>query len=177
MFMQQLIEKFSPFLFGRGVYLLLAFVCHEFIVTALYFQYVVGLEPCPLCTIQRIIIIFLGGIFAVAALHGPGKLFARIYNGLALTLGICGIGVAWRHVWLQHLPKDQVPDCGPGLDYIMDTLPFLDALANILKGSGECAEVAWSFLGISMAEWMLPIFIGFVSATVFLIWVQKYRQD
>jgi disulfide bond formation protein DsbB len=130
------------------------------IAIALYFQHVMGLEPCPLCVFQRVFVIAVGVIGLLAFLHNPVSLVARrVYLSIALLPVIGGALVAGRHVWLQHLPPDRVPDCGPGLDYILDAFPLKDALSLILKGSGECATVEWTFLGLSIPEWTLATFL------------------
>ncbi len=132
-------------------------------MAAFYFQYVEYLDPCPLCMVQRYIVGMLGLVFLANGLHFP-KVSSRaqkVYDGLLAFFGALGILTAGRQVYLQHLPKDKIPECGPGLDYMLDTLPFLDVLKNLFVGSGSCAEVQWVFLGLSMAEWMLVIFICF----------------
>jgi len=135
--------------------------------TAFFFQYVLYLEPCPLCSVQRAIVIILGLIFLIGFLQGPSGWGKRIY-GLLLTLAsLAGLVVAGRHTWLQHLPEDQVPECGPGLDFWMDNLPAVDVIQKVFQGSGECAEIAWTFLGLSIPEWSLIAF------TVFLIYSLK----
>ncbi len=101
----------------------------------------------------------LGAVFLFAALHNPRDLGARVYAVLiALTAGT-GAAIAARQVWLQHLPPDQVPACGPGLNYILQAHPFLKALEVVFKGSGECATVGWTFLSLSIAQWSLIWFI------------------
>ena len=130
-------------------------ICAGLMGFALYAQHVLLLDPCPLCVFQRLAVIAIGLIFLVAALHNPaggGRIFYSLLLGLA-ALG--GAVVAGRHAWLQQLPDDKVPSCGPGLDYMLDTLPLTEALANVFKGSGECAEVVWRFLGLSMPAWVL----------------------
>jgi disulfide bond formation protein DsbB len=122
---------------------------------ALYAEHVLFLMPCPLCVLQRIAVITLGIFFLVAALHNPASGARRLYSGLLALAGIFGIVVAGRHVWMQHLPADEVPSCGPGLGYMLETLPFSQVLAKVFTGSGECADVAWRLLGLSMPEWVL----------------------
>ena len=123
---------------------------------ALYTQYVGGLEPCPLCMTQRFFYILVAFFAVIAALHGR-KL--RIYGSLVTLAALGGIAVAGRQVWLQHLPPDQVPACGPSLDYMMQTLPFGELLIKLFKGDGNCAIVDWRLLGMSMAEWSLLWFV------------------
>jgi len=129
--------------------------CAALIAAALYFQYVENLEPCPLCIFQRVAFMALGVVFLIAALHNPDALFKKIYALLAIICGITGIAIAGRHVWLQNLPEDQVPECGPGLEFMLETFPFRQVLETVLKGSGECADVLWTLFGISMPGWSL----------------------
>ncbi len=128
-------------------------------LAALYFQYVQGLEPCPLCVAQRLCVIIVGLIALLALLHNPvTERVRRIYLGIGSIPMMAGITVAGRHVWLQSLPPERVPECGPGLNYILDNFPLSDALGLIFKGSGECAKVDWTFLGLSMPAWTLLVF-------------------
>lgn len=126
---------------------------------ALYLEHVQGLEPCPLCIFQRIGLIGLGAVSLIAFLHHPKtNTFKRIYAFLGLISILWSAGIAARHVWLQNLPPDQVPSCGPGLDYWVDTLPLKAVFENVLKGSGECAKVDWTLLGQSLPVWSLLFF-------------------
>ncbi len=122
---------------------------------ALYAQHGLMLTPCPLCVFQRMAVIGLGAIFLLAALHHPAGWGRRVYAVLILLVAGIGIGVAGRHLWIQNLPPDKVPSCGPGLDYIIESFPLADALQLIFTGSGECATVDWQFLGLSMPAWVL----------------------
>ncbi|MDH3389773.1 MAG: disulfide bond formation protein B [Gammaproteobacteria bacterium] len=122
---------------------------------ALYAQYVLLLDPCPLCVLQRVATILLGIVFLVAALHNPGKLGSRIYAVLITLTAGDGVAVAIRHVHLQNLPADQVPACGPGLGYILGNFSLGDAFNMIFEGSGECAEVVWRLFGLSMPTWVI----------------------
>jgi disulfide bond formation protein DsbB len=132
-----------------------ATICAGMMGFALYAQHVMGLEPCPLCILERVAVIGTGLLFLLAALHDPGRLGARIYGVLIAVAAFIGAAIATRHVWLQHLPPDQVPACGPGLDYMLEVFPPLEALDMIFSGSGECAEVSWRMLGLSMPSWVL----------------------
>ena len=134
---------------------------------ALYAQYVLLLEPCPLCVFQRIATITLGTVFLFATLHNPGVIGARVYAGLVFLAAGFGVGVASWHVYLQNLPKDKVPSCGPGFDYIMENFALFDAVSVILKGSGECADVVWRLLGLSMPTWVI---IGLGGVGIAGIW-------
>ncbi len=128
--------------------------CTGLMAYALYLQYVEGMSPCPLCVFQRIAVIALGVVFFLAAVFSAKGLRRWLWAPLGLVAGLLGAVVAGRHAWLQHLPADHVPACGPGLGYILDSFPLGDALNLVFKGSGECAEVHWSFLGLNMPMWV-----------------------
>jgi len=122
---------------------------------ALYAQYGLMLEPCPLCVFQRIATISLGLVFLIAALHNPGQLGSRVYAALVLLTAGFGAAVASWQVYMQNLPADKVPSCGPGFEYIMQNFAIFDALSLIFQGSGECAEIQWRLLGLSMPTWVI----------------------
>jgi disulfide bond formation protein DsbB len=134
---------------------------------ALYAEHVLMLMPCPLCVFQRMAVIALGIVFIVAALHNPVGRGRFVYALLILLAAGAGVAVAGRHVWLQNLPPDQVPSCGPGFDYIVDAFPLADALKMIFTGSGECASIDWQLLGLSMPAWVL---IAVAIIGVFGLW-------
>jgi disulfide bond formation protein DsbB len=132
-----------------------ALICAGLMGFALFAQYGLELEPCPLCVFQRIGMSALGLTFLVAWMHNPARLGARLYGLLELLVAVAGGAVSARHLWLQNLPADQVPECGPGLDYMLEVFPLAEALKMVFSGSGECAEISWSFLGVSMPGWVL----------------------
>ena len=131
--------------------------CTAMMGFALYSQHVLGLEPCPLCVFQRVATIALGALFLVAALHNPAGFGRVVYGVLLFATAAAGVGLAGRHVWLQSLPADQVPACGPDLDFMLETFPLTEVLGTVLSGSGECAEVSWRFLGLTMPAWVLVL--------------------
>ena len=141
---------------GRRLSNILGFLmCAGMMAYALYAEHVLYLMPCPLCVFQRMAVIAMGIIFLAAAIHDPRDWGRLVYAGLLAVATIAGITVAGRHVWLQNMPEDQVPACGPGFDYILDSFPLADALKMIFAGSGECADVDWTFIGLSMPAWVL----------------------
>ncbi len=142
---------------GPRVINLLGFLsCVGMMAYALYAEYQLYMQPCPLCVFQRMAVIGLGIFFLLAALHNPsGKVGRSVYSFGMFAATASGIGVAGRHIWLQNLPPEAVPSCGPGFGYIIDSFPLSEALAMIFTGSGECATVDWSFLGLSMPAWVL----------------------
>jgi disulfide bond formation protein DsbB len=151
-------------------------VCAGLIGFAYYLQYFQGQEPCPLCILQRVAFIGLMAVFLVAAVHGPGHIGAMVYGGLLLLTAAVGAAIASRHVWLQHLPKDRIPECGPGLEYMLRKFSALKALEKILAGSGECAEAGWRFLGLSIAGWSLLWLVLLGAFAVYLTLVAVRRR-
>jgi disulfide bond formation protein DsbB len=138
------------------------------IAYALYLQYYEYQDPCPLCILQRVVYIALMIVFLVGALHGPRRTGAIVYSTLLVIVSLIGAGIATRHVWLQHLPKDKVPECGPGLAYMLDRFPLMSVFEKIFRGSGECAEVGWRLFGLSVAEWSLVWFVLLGAYAVFI---------
>lgn len=129
--------------------------CAAMMAYALYAEHRLLLAPCPLCVFQRVAVIALGIVFLLAALSAPGRTGRVIFAALIGTIAAIGGGIAARHVWLQSLPPDEVPACGPGLNYILDSFPLSEALRLVFTGSGECATADWHFLGLSMPAWVL----------------------
>jgi protein dithiol:quinone oxidoreductase len=151
----------------RTAFAIAAITCAAFIAYALYAQYALHLDPCPLCIFQRMVVIALFIVFVIAAIHAPRGSGRRVYGVIATLVAAVGMGISGRHVWLQHLPADQVPACGPGLDYMFDSFPLGKTLKMVFTGSGECAKVDWSFVGLSMPEWTLIWFVIFAIASLY----------
>jgi len=150
-------------------FLFVALACAGLLGYALYIQHVEFLDPCPLCVFQRIVFIWIGSIALLAFLHNPQASGRWVYGGLLSVGGIAGAAVAGRHLWMQNLPPDQVPDCGMGLNYMLETMPFTQVLSQVFYGSGECAEVFWSFLGLSMPGWTLLWYTGITVVTIIVL--------
>lgn len=140
----------------NGLGLLLAVTAYAF--AYFFLQLYLGLEPCPLCIIDRIFVTGAGLFFLLALLHNPRAVGQRIYGGLASLMALTGVVVCWRHIYLQNLPEELVPNCAPGLDYMLDTLPLSETLTIIFNTSGECADIQWQFLGLSITEQTLLVF-------------------
>ena len=153
----------------RAAYFLGFLACAALMGFALYLQYAMGLEPCPLCVFQRVAMIATGVVFLVAALHNPGRRGAAFYGVLTLIAAGIGAGLAAWQVWIQGQPKGSVPSCGMGLDYMLDTLPLTDVISRVLKGSGECAEQGWVFLGLAIPSWTFVFFVAMIAAALALI--------
>ena len=126
---------------------------------AYYLQYASGLEPCSLCIFQRVAMAGVGLFCLLGFIHGPKAAGHRIYAALAMISALIGLGIAARHVWLMHLPADQVPACGPGLGYLVDIMPLTEVFATVLRGDASCAEVKGAFLGVSLPAWTAFYFL------------------
>jgi disulfide bond formation protein DsbB len=129
--------------------------CAALLGYAVYVQGVLHIEPCPLCIFQRVGIAALGLVFLVAGLHTPAGRGARVYGVLAALAALVTMGIAARHVWIQHLPEDAVPACGAGLSFLLEEFPIGQVIRKVLSGSGECHQVNWTFLSLSMPTWVL----------------------
>ncbi|MFN3398518.1 MAG: disulfide bond formation protein B [Sulfurimicrobium sp.] len=159
----------------RAMFLAVLACCLGVLGFGLYLQHGLHLEPCPLCILQRIAFICVGLTALVAYLFNPG-IVGRMFFGLLTALfSAAGAGVAARNIWLQHLPPDQVPECGPGLGYLIDAFPLAKALPMVLQGSGECANVAWTMLGLSIPAWALGWFLVFFMAGVAAMFLRERR--
>lgn len=129
--------------------------CAAMLAYALFAQYGLHLEPCPLCILQRVAVLSAGILFLIAFLHDPGRKGARVYGVLIDLAALAGIFVAARQMWIIAQPPGTVAECGASLDYMMDVLPLHEVLSKVLSGSGECAKVDWMFLGLNMPTWVL----------------------
>lgn len=144
----------------RRLNLLLALACFALVAIAVALEAMAGMEPCPLCVFQRLAFLGMGAALLVGVFL-PGRLTAA----LTALAALAGIGLAWRHLWLQSLPPDQVPACGPGLDYLLGVFPLTEVINMVLSGSGECAEVDY-VLGVSIPVWTLFAYVGLGGAAV-----------
>ncbi len=157
----------------RFWFLLIALASAGMIGFALYVQHVEFIDPCPLCVFQRLAFIWIGAWALLAAVHGPTGWGRWVYGAAVVLGGLGGLSVAGRHLWLQSLPADQVPDCGMGLNYMLETMPFTDVLAQVFYGSGECAEIHWTFLTLSMPAWTFFWYLVFTLGTIVMLWKAK----
>jgi disulfide bond formation protein DsbB len=144
----------------RAAYGIGALVCIALLGYAYYLQYVEHLEPCPLCMVQRGFFYAVLALFILAAIHAPRGWGTPVYSGLITLFALGGAAAAGRQVWLQHLPPDKVPQCGPDLFFMLENFPLGRTLEKLFYGSGECAAVDWKFLGLSIAGWSLVWFIA-----------------
>lgn len=147
--------------------------CAGLLAYAYYAQFVLHLEPCPLCIFQRIGVFALGVVFLIAALHDPAPLGRRVYAVLLALAALATIGIALRQLYIMSLPPDSVPACGASLDFMLKVFSLSEVLVKVLTGSGECAKVTWQFLGLAMPAWVL---ISAAALGGFGLWVNLRRQ-
>ncbi len=149
----------------RLIYLAIFLACAGLIGFALYLQHSLGLEPCPMCILQRYAFIVVGVIALAAAIHDPALLGRRIYSGLLAIMAATGGGVAIRHVYLEHNPP-KIFDCGADVGFMLESFPLTEALPMIFRGTGDCTKVPWRFLSLSIAEWSLICFVLLIVAAI-----------
>lgn len=150
--------------------------CVGLLAAGYYFQFVMKLEPCPLCISQRIAIFFTGLCFLGAALHNPGKTGTRRYSIAGAAIAFCGGAISTRHIWIQHLPPDKVPECGPGLDYVLNNFPLSETVKLMLSGTGDCAKVTWTFMNLSMPAWTLIAFLFLAALSLLQYWNYQEKE-
>jgi disulfide bond formation protein DsbB len=150
-----MLQSLSPRIVFVGLVLLAVI---SMLFARVYLQGFLGLDACPLCMTQRFFVVLWGVIALLALAHNPHNWGRRVYAALCGFAAWGGAAVAARHVWLQHLPEDQVPACGPSLNYMLSNLPFTDTLSIVLAGDGNCAKIDWSLLGLSIPEQTLAVF-------------------
>lgn len=160
---------------ARSYYFLGFVFCAILLLIAAYFQFVEELEPCPLCISQRIAVLLVAVVLLIAIIHNPRKRGIQVYALLGFLTAALGAGIAGRHVWLQNLPPDEIPTCGPGLAYILHNFPIGETFKLLVNGTGECAEVLWTFLGLSIPGWTLVAFILLALLSLSQFWNTKSR--
>ena len=152
------------------------FACTFGLTFALYLQHARGFDPCPMCIFQRIAMIAVGLVFLFGMLHGPRRGGRWVYALLAALCALAGAGIAGRQVWLQSLPPDQAPACGPTLQYLLNMLPVSKVISMVLKGDGNCAKIDAQWLGITLPGWTLIAFAGFTLFALAMPLLAKRRN-
>lgn len=158
----------------RAVLGLVCAACLALLAFGLYLQHVVGLEPCPMCIVQRYAMVLIAIVAGVtAALRSRG---AHLTGGLLIAL-LAGFGafVAARQSWLQWYPPE-IASCGRDFYGMIETFPLKRAIPMIFRGSGDCTKVDWSFLGGSIANWSFAWFVAFFVVGIALFLRQLRRK-
>jgi disulfide bond formation protein DsbB len=153
---------------SRTLFLLVFLFCCGLMGVGFIMEHVFDLEPCPLCMTQRVFIVMAGCLALMACLHNPRRKGVRIYGWLVALMATAGAGFSIRQLYLQSLPPEKAPACGPSVDYILETFPLNKALQIMLKGDGNCAEVLWTFMGISIPGWTLVAFLMVIGSALYL---------
>jgi len=157
----------TKWLDGRRPYAVIVVICVGLLAYAYYAEFVMGLEPCPLCMLQRLGFMGILLFAAIAWVHGPRRIGRWIYAVLMLLPALWGVTTSYRHIWLQNLPADEVPDCGPGLEFMQSYgFTWAEILSEAFTGAGQCAEVDWVFLGLSMPAWTLIWYVSLIGLII-----------
>ena len=143
------------------------------VLVASYVEPFASMNPCPMCMMQRAIYLVTAGFALLTLISLRHRILTTIFSILGLLSAITGIAVAARQVWLQHLPKDEVPACGPPLEYMIEVFPIMEVLQSMLMGTGDCAEVQWQWLGLSIPAWSILAFTGLALAHVMIVVKKK----
>ena len=120
------------------------------IIAKYYFEEFLGLDPCYLCITQRVFLLLAGIIFLISTIHNPKNLFKKVYSYVAIFFCSAGAYFSIKQLYLQSLPEDQVPQCGPPVEYLLETFSGFEVISMLVQGDGNCAKVQWEFLFISM---------------------------
>jgi disulfide bond formation protein DsbB len=155
----------------RTLFLGLFAACVSLLGFGLYLQHYVGLDPCPMCIMQRYAFIAIALTALVGGLHNPRQTGTRLYAGAILLAALAGGGVAARQSWIQIYPPE-VAECGPDLDFMLGSFPLTDALPMIFQGTGDCTKIDWSFLGLSIANWSL-VTLALVAAGAIAVMLRR----
>lgn len=151
---------------SRTIFLMIACASALLMGYAFFSQYVLHFQPCMLCMVQRVFVCAVGLVALIAAIHGPGRLGARIYGLLTAVMAVGGIYIAGRHVYLQSLPPEQLDGCAPSFEYALNNFDSLKFLKTIFIRDQDCGVIDWTFLGLSMPNWVLFCFVGLLVAAL-----------
>lgn len=155
---------------GRTGYLIGFVLSFAIVALALIIQTQFRLEPCPLCITQRMIFMGLGVLFLLAAFVPPNNWLKKVLLALQVLTGLSGAGVAIRHWYLQANRESMIADCGVGFDYMFENFPLQKAFKLLFRGTGDCAAIDWTLLGLSLPQLGLIAFLGLV---VYAAWLFK----
>ncbi len=142
--------------------------CFGIVALALVIQTTYKLEPCPLCITQRMFFMGLGVLFLIAAFIKPASLLQKMFTGLQVLAALGGAGWAMRHWYLQANKESMIADCGVGFDYMFENFPLNKMLTLIFRGTGDCAAIDWTFLGLTLPQLGLMSFVGL---GVYAVWL------
>ena len=157
---------------GKSGYILGSIACFATVALALVIQTKYNLEPCPLCITQRMFFIGLGVLFLIGAFVKPASILQKILAALQVLTAMGGAGWAIRHWYLQAHKGEIIADCGVGFDYMFENFPLKKMFTLIFKGTGDCAAIDWTFLGLTLPQLALITFVAF---GVYAAWLLKSK--
>tara|TARA_B100000795_G_scaffold101636_1_gene74818 strand:- start:687 stop:1199 length:513 start_codon:yes stop_codon:yes gene_type:complete len=160
----------------RQIHLIIFLLVGLLLGYAAYSIKVLELEACTLCITQQFFYCLIGVSSFIAFLHNPHIRASRLYSFFIALFAIAGTWISGRQVWLQGLPEDEVPLCGPPLEYIIDVFPFADVVNALFMGDGNCAEIPWQFIGLSMAGWSLIFFVAIIVLSFFALLKKNFSN-
>lgn len=160
----------------RLLFFLIFIGCAALLSTAIFINPFKDMNPCPMCMMQRAVFIALGALALIATLHNPAYLGQKVYASFLALISIGGASIAIRQLWLQSLPEDQIPACGPGIDYMIDVFPLLEVIEMSLRGTGDCAKVQWTLFNLSIPAWSLIAFTGITLLAIFILLRKRAEQ-
>jgi len=161
---------------ARRFHGLVAVASFALLAVAFYMEYQMGLEPCPLCMLQRIVFFCIGVVSLLSALTGSLGV-RRFIAWIVVILSLSGAALAVRHLYLQNIPADQLPACLPGLSYMFEVFPWQEIMQAMVMGTGECGDVVWTFLGLSIPGWTLVAFVSMAIINVIIALRSKKRKN
>lgn len=159
----------------RSLFFLASFACVLIMGVIVYLERVIGLMPCPLCYVQRALLLLFAMLSLLATVHSPGRVGWRVYSGLLLLVAGAGAAVAARQVWLQAMPPEDLESCLANLQQLIDSRPWFDVVTLILAGSAGCNEITWSLFGITLPEWSLLAFAGAMLFALYYLCIEFRR--
>ncbi len=159
---------FHTLLTGKRGYLLGFALCFGIVALALVIQTTYKLEPCPLCITQRMVFMGLGVLFLISAFIQPANILKKIFTALQVLTALGGAGVAIRHWYLQANRESMIADCGVGFDYMFENFPLQKAFKLLFRGTGDCAAIDWTFLGLTLPQLGLISFLSFAALALYL---------
>ena len=169
--------KFHLFFSYRKLNLIGFLLCIFSLCGAIYLQLYEGLLPCPLCIMQRLVMVLLAFLFLIGSLHTPQPVWRRSFGVVLALVAIGGIAIAGRHVWLERLPLEQLPSCGASLEYLWHNMSLWPAFKLMLVGTGQCGRDNWTFLALSLPMWSLVFFCIYLSIAIIQIIRKKYSPS
>lgn len=159
----------------RQTFIVILAACVALLGSAVFIEPFSSMDPCPMCMMQRSVFLLIGIICLIAGIHNAAPIGQKVYAALVAIISILGASIATRQLWLQSLPEDQVPACGPGIDYMLEVFPLLEVIEMAIRGTGDCAKVQWTFLNISIPGWSLLAFITFVLLAISILFIKRNK--